>query len=624
MSKSKARSTVVVEATNQVAPFSQLRLSPLNVRQVSPTAVAELEASIEANGLLQNLVVYEEDDLFYVVAGGRRFTAMQNLKKRKAIPAAYPVPVRVVSKAEAVEVSLQENEQREDMHPADTVRAYAALHGAGMSAKDIAVRFGKSEGHVSKLLKLGGLAPSLLTVWADDGMSIEAAQALCLTDDHAKQEEVFSRHGNYAYGIRRALTDEKMRTDNAVFRFVGMEAYVAAGGTITADLFSTDGDGYADNGELVDELAAAKLAEVADTLRSEGWFKVETAFKRPDSVFNLSRLFPEKRPYTDEEQAELEQIDARLEEMEAAGEYDEEQADSLMVRRDEIEQGASAWTEEQKEIGGVVAYIDFRGDLELFHYRAKKAEAAKGENGDNAKNADAGLYSAALIEDLSKIKTQALQAAVAADPALALDILLDGLVGQQLHNLADYYSPLSLRVDRPSVEVGEELLTRSSITRVEETLANEFSIPRGNRFEAIRQMESADKMRLLAGLVGMMIDGTLPKGFNKNQRHTTFEQYANAANLDMAQVWQAPVGFFDRMKRSDLLTLLSDESGADAASNCAKLKKGELVKAVSERLPCNWLPAYLQTQVMQQTDTATETPDVSEQIDEDVPLQNAA
>jgi ParB family chromosome partitioning protein len=73
---------------------------------------------------------------------------------------------------------------------------------------------------------------------------MEAAQALTMSEDHAAQIEAFERCGNHALAIRRALTTEKVRTDSNVFRFVGLDTYEAAGGTITRDLFGETG--YAD------------------------------------------------------------------------------------------------------------------------------------------------------------------------------------------------------------------------------------------------------------------------------------------------------------------------------------------------------------------------------------------
>lgn len=107
--------------TLQTAKLSQLRLAPENVRKVKPKAIDQLAADMLAHGQLQNLVGYVEGKLIYVSAGGRRYRAFKQLERAKAIPSSHPVSIDVRDKAEAVELSLAENVQREDMHVADAV-----------------------------------------------------------------------------------------------------------------------------------------------------------------------------------------------------------------------------------------------------------------------------------------------------------------------------------------------------------------------------------------------------------------------------------------------------------------------------------------------------------------------
>jgi hypothetical protein len=95
--------------------LSQLRLSPLNQRRVKPSAVEAMADDIAAHGLLQNLVAYEDEGLFYVFAGGRRYRGLKELAKRKRIKNNDTFPVEVRTKEEAIELSLAENFQREDM-----------------------------------------------------------------------------------------------------------------------------------------------------------------------------------------------------------------------------------------------------------------------------------------------------------------------------------------------------------------------------------------------------------------------------------------------------------------------------------------------------------------------------
>ena len=181
--------------TIQTIKLSQLRLSPLNVRHVRPKAIDQLAADIAAHGLLQNLVVYAEGSKFKVAAGGRRYRALKQLEKARTIPACHPVAVDVRDKAEAVELSLAENVQREAMHCADAVIAYGALCREGLPPDDIAARFGVAVGYVRKVLRLAALCPEALKCLARDEIGMEAAQALTLTEHHDRQREALQRSG---------------------------------------------------------------------------------------------------------------------------------------------------------------------------------------------------------------------------------------------------------------------------------------------------------------------------------------------------------------------------------------------------------------------------------------------
>lgn len=84
------------------------------------------------------------------------------------------------------------------------------------------------------MLKLANLAPSLMDRLAQDELTVEQCQALCLEDDHARQVEVFesvkaSWSGAPAHLIKRAITETEISTDSAKFRFIGRDAYEAAG-----------------------------------------------------------------------------------------------------------------------------------------------------------------------------------------------------------------------------------------------------------------------------------------------------------------------------------------------------------------------------------------------------------
>ena len=209
---------------------------------------------------------------------------------------------------------------------ADAVVAYGELCRDGKSPEDIAARFGVALSYVKKVLRLSALHPDALICLAHDKIGMEAAQALTLTDDHERQLEALKRCGNSGHQIRRMLTEEKVGTTSALFLFVGTEAYAAAGGTITADLFAEDGNGYADDPALVETLAIAKMAEIEAGHRAEGWQDVRASLQRPDDYYNLVTVHAEgKREPTEAEQAERARIqdaaDARLAEAVAAADH---------------------------------------------------------------------------------------------------------------------------------------------------------------------------------------------------------------------------------------------------------------------------------------------------------------
>ena len=138
------------------------------------TAHAELEASIRAHGLLENLVVRAESGSrakgkFAVIAGGRRLKALNAIAASGGFAKTRPIPCLVVDNDDAGELSLAENVVRVAMHPADQVVSFAKLVGEGATVADIAARFGVSEQVVEQRLRLGNAAPELLDAYRAGG-----------------------------------------------------------------------------------------------------------------------------------------------------------------------------------------------------------------------------------------------------------------------------------------------------------------------------------------------------------------------------------------------------------------------------------------------------------------------
>ena len=249
------------------------------------------------------------------------------------------------------------------------------------------------------------------------------------------------------------------------------------------------------------------------------------------------------------------------------------------------------FTDEQRADSAIVLFVGNGGEVEAKAIRTKRI--AKGGSGDAP--AIKPDYSGAMIETLSKIKTLAVQEAVATNPALALDILLDSLVGQGIHSEPSYYSPLSFRLEEFNVAVPDDMMTLGDIASVDEIGGSDFAaLPEVNRFAAIRAMDTDAKARLLALLVARQINGGETSGSRRDRRHQRFDQIAFASGVDMVAKWQAPVAFYDRLKKPVIAKIMTEVLGKPAADNCAKIKKGELAAAAAERMAGRgWLPPAL-------------------------------
>ena len=582
--------------TLQTVKLSQLRLSPLNVRRVKPTQIDQLAADIAAHGQLQNLIVYAEGKHFAVAAGGRRYRALKQLQKAKAIASSHGVAVDVRDKAEAVELSLAENVSREDMHVADAVMAYGDLREQGLSPEDIAARFGVALSYVTKVLRLAVLHPDALKYLARDDIGMEAAQALTLTADHDRQLEALKRFGNSAHQIRRLLTEEKIGTASPLFRFVGLDTYRGAGGTVTADLFADEGDGYADDPAMVETLALARLAEIEADYRVDGWHDVRASVDRPDDYYGFTAVHAAgSREPTEAEQAERERIqaaaEARQAELGEGNQWGDRIFNGLQREARILDNGLCVFTDEQKADSAIVLFVGHDGEIEAKAIRTKRS----GKTGSSDAPAIKPDYSAAMIETLSKIKTLVVQEAVATNPALALDILLDCLVGQGIHGEPSCHSPLSLRLEGFNMQVPDDMMTMAEIASVDEIGGSDFAaLPEVNRFAAIQAMDADAKGRLLALLVARQINGGEPSGSRRDRRHERFDWIAFASGVDMVARWQAPVAFYDRLTKPVIAKVMTEALGKAAADNCAKMKKGDLAAAAAERMTGRgWLPPAL-------------------------------
>ncbi|WP_369818276.1 ParB/RepB/Spo0J family partition protein [Novosphingobium sp. ST904] len=310
-------------------PLNKLKKHPKNARK-TPHSEASIEgkaASIAAKGMLQNLVVEPETNAdgeptgFYLVSVGEGRRLAQLLRaKRKEIKKTEPIRCVIDTANDAAEISLDENVNRENLHPADEFERFRELsENRGWGAEEIAARFGKSAHVVKQRLRLGAVSHKLIQVYRDGGLTMDQLQAFAITDDHDRQEQVYENlsHNKEPWIIRRDLTASNVAASDRRAIFVGPESYTEAGGNIIRDLFTEDRGGFYDDAALLDRLALDKLERTAaEVQEAEGW-KWVSAYIHWPHAHGMRRTYPQPVELSEEQEAAYDAAQEELERLSA-------------------------------------------------------------------------------------------------------------------------------------------------------------------------------------------------------------------------------------------------------------------------------------------------------------------
>ncbi|WHV99441.1 ParB/RepB/Spo0J family partition protein [Pseudomonas aeruginosa] len=384
-------------------PLKKLRLWAKNVRVSAASAEAgdALEASLQSQGLLQNLVVIEAEDGFYdVAAGGRRLAKLHALVEKKKLSADTLIMCQIVDESTGLTASLSENVQREAMHPADEFIAFQELSNAGIPVADIAASFGVTPVVVKQRLKLANLSPRLIQAYREGSANMEQLQALAICDNHEIQEAAFFDVQSWMrqpYELRRAVTrGETLVRHEPLARFVGLEAYEQAGGAVRRDLFGNAEDSYITDLPLLDKLAIEKLEPIAEPIRTEGWGWVEVMPRfNTSELYKFGRIHPLPVELTPEQQAERDTLKAALDQLETeidnaveAEDYDtaerlEQEQGDAEDRLHALESGAvRSYDPEAMTTAGCVISVGISGDVEVRRGLVKPEDMAAVEGGE--------------------------------------------------------------------------------------------------------------------------------------------------------------------------------------------------------------------------------------------------
>ena len=310
---------------------------------------------------------------------------------------------------------------------------------------------------------------------------------------------VWQAYGHSSYqsadSIRRIIANETMKSSEPIARYIGEDAYVAAGGKVESDLFSDDGDRWIDPG-IAQTLAAAKLEAEAQRVGEEhglAWVRPVAGTSTWEAARDLHRVQLPTLPLTLEEAERLDVIADRLEEIEEGmqgieGDEDEatyaaleEEHETLSDERQALHERPQILPDELKQKVGTFLLLNRDGTtaLDTTYYsetpiRVTAVEADTDEGDDAGSDGDDGerrpaatfhieegpasparggasapvapeaeapggkALSQVLYDQLAVQRRDVLAASILANPALALDYMLfamiDGRVNMGSHS----------------------------------------------------------------------------------------------------------------------------------------------------------------------------------------------
>jgi ParB family transcriptional regulator, chromosome partitioning protein len=633
---------VIAASPRSFVPFNKLVLSPTyQARPENPAAplpLTELAASIEAAGLLHNLIVVRgARGVHEVCAGGRRLRAMALLVEQGRWAENQPVPVLVVPAEQALMASLIENVEREALNPADEFAAFARLIDGGRSVEDVAAAFGVTPQVVKRRLKLAAVSPALLTLFREGGIGLDCLMVLASIDDPARQEQLWQQLPEWnrsADQLRRLLSRGEVESDrDGVAIFVTLPAYEAAGGPLRRDLFSDDGKAYLQDAALLERLALDQLQQPAREVAAEGWkwVDVRARYVYEDYVRHGEVRRARRAPNADEAarhaqlEAELEALHARMEAM-SDDDGDENEYAALEADEERLQSELSAIDEALAEFpadlmaqAGCVVFVGSRGTVEVKRglvrpedrdavvQAARQATSGEPTTGSALVSLPKGgaraVHSEKLMRSLSAHRVAAIQAELLLRPDVALAALTAHLAAKLLKDGFHRYRGGD---DALTVSASEthEGLRRESADMAE---AEAWKLMEQTRIEWTARLPTdgaallpwllAQDRPTVIGLLTFLVAASVTGVDGTERERQSTDALAQALALDMRRWWKASAAsYFNHVSKATTLAAVTEAAGANAAAPLAGLKKDGAVAGAEQALAATgWLPRCLRT-----------------------------
>ena len=637
----KQAETVVESGVQIFVPLSKLKKSPKNARRMphGEAAIEALAASIAAKGMLQNLVVEPEVDAdsettgFYLVTVGEGRRLAQLLRaKRKQIKKSEPIRCVLDIANDPKEISLDENVTRTDMHPADQFDVFKYLaEEKGYGAEEIAARFGVTAHVVRQRLRLGSVSPRLMQIYRDGDLTLDQLMAFAITEDHARQEDAFERllYNREPHAIRRLLTETNVPVRDRRARFVGLDAYEAAGGTILRDLFSEDQGGYLEDAALLDRLTKERLESAAAELcEREGWKWAEAHLDYPHS-HGLRRLYPSPVDLSQHDaaayiaaQAAHDALTNQFEGVEELPDDIDERFGELEAEIERIDAKREAYAPDAVNRCGVFVLLNHDGTLRIergfvrredehLHSDSPATGADQADGRSGTEDLDEGAPSVGqddeaatgkrlsdlLVRDLTAHRTLGLRIALGEQPDVALIAVIHAMLAQIFYHQA--ISCLDIRLTSAALaahaEGIEDTAAASALADRHDRWATQLPESTSDLWRFVVELDHDSRMALFAHCAALTVFAVRVPWDKKPLALATTDTLATALALDMSQYWTPTTrSYFGRVAKDHIIAAVSEAVAPEAANRIAAMKKAPMADAAEQLVAgTGWLPRII-------------------------------
>lgn len=626
-------------------PLNKLKKSPNNARKTphSEAAIEAYAASIAAKGILQNLVVEPEIDgegaptgfYFVTIGEGRRLAQLLRVT-RKEIKKTEPIRCIVDTANDPHEISLDENVTRENMHPADQFEAFKKLADErGFGVEEIAARFGVTPHVVRQRLRLGAISPRLMQIYRDGDLTLEQLMAFAIASDHTRQEAVFDRlsYNRDASTIRRLLTETHVPATDRRARFVGIEAYTEAGGTILRDLFTEDRGGYLEDVALLDLLVTAKLGREADTLReTEGWKWTEAHLDFPHA-HGMRRTYPAPVELSVEDHASLGAVQSEFDRLSEQYQSAEELPGDVDTRFGELEaeierleRKRQAYDPEHIARGGAFVILNHDGTVRIergFIRPGDEQPPTENEAVSDALGPDAAderneydqeedeqeaadeeeedcPLSDILVRDLTAHRTLGLRLNLSEQPDVAIIAATHALAAQVFYLGADAHvigvQPIKTDLAAHADGIEDSPCGRAWADR-HANWARQMPRDVNVLWAFLVELDHDSRMALFAHCVALTVNAVRLPWDRRLRAMATADRLAEAVSLDMTCYWRPTArSYLGRVTKVRILEAVREGVSDEAAERMVDMKKVDMAEAAEQLLAAtDWLPPLLRT-----------------------------